>query len=72
MKKITDLYEEDNLKLTQMRDLCIKKPGLSQVILVFMDGTEKTAMRMPFRCELEDDLLAGLKNIFGEEHIKTA
>ncbi len=62
----------DNLKLTQMRDLCIKKPGLSQVILVFMDGAEKTAMRMPFRCELEDDLLAGLKNIFGEEHIKTA
>ena len=78
-KPITDLKlyiqiedPSDNLKLTQLRDLCIRKPGLSQVILVFMDGIEKTAMRMPFRCELKNDLLTDLKSIFGDEHVKTA
>ena len=61
----------DNKKLTKMREICVDKPGLSQVILVFTDSGEKTAMRMPFRCEVTEKLLSNLRDVFGEECVKT-
>ena len=49
-----------------LKKICGTYPGLSEVILVI--GPDKKAMRMPFRVEVED-VLAGLKEVFGDENI---
>ena len=53
--------------LMDLKKMCSTYPGLSEVILVI--GPDKKAMRMPFRVELEDVLVSGLKEIFGEEGV---
>ena len=53
--------------LMDLKKICGTYPGLSEVILVI--GPDKKAMRMPFRVELEDVLLSGLREIFGEEGV---
>ncbi len=53
--------------LIGLKQSCAVYPGLSEVILVI--GEEKKAMRMPFRCEPEQALVAELVKIFGEEGI---
>ncbi len=53
--------------LLDMKKMCGTYPGLSEVILVI--GPDKKAMRMPFKVELEDVLLSGLRELFGEENV---
>ncbi len=53
--------------LMDLKKICGTYPGLSEVILVI--GPDKKAMRMPFRVELEDVLVSGLKEIFGDESV---
>ena len=57
----------DTKALMNLKKICGTYPGLSEVILVI--GPEKKAMRMPFRVELEDVLVSGLKEIFGDEGV---
>ena len=58
----------DNTKaLMDLKKICGTYPGLSEVILVI--GPDKKAMRMPFRVEIEDVLVAGLKEVFGDESV---
>ncbi len=57
----------DTKALMNLKKICGTYPGLSEVILVI--GPDKKAMRMPFRVELEDVLISGLKEIFGDEGV---
>jgi hypothetical protein len=57
---------DDTKALMDLKKICGTYPGLSEVILVI--GPDKKAMRMPFRVEVED-VLAGLKEVFGDENI---
>ena len=60
----------DSERLVAMRDLCIKRAGLSEVILVFGAAEEKRAMRMPFRVEYSEELMQQLQEIYGEDKVK--
>ena len=60
----------DSERLVAMRDLCIKRAGLSEVILVFGAAEEKRAMRMPFRVEYGEELMQQLQEIYGEDKVK--
>jgi hypothetical protein len=58
----------DNTKaLMDLKKICGTYPGLSEVILVI--GPDKKAMRMPFKVEVEDVLVAGLKEVFGDDAV---
>lgn len=58
----------DNTKaLMDLKKMCGTYPGLSEVILVI--GPDKKAMRMPFKVEVEDVLVAGLKEVFGDDAV---
>ncbi len=59
----------DHDKLVALKALCNKNPGTTDVVLVLGD-TDKSAMRMPFKVEAEDDLIAELKNILGDDCVK--
>jgi DNA polymerase III alpha subunit len=67
-KLFVRVEDSSNTKaLMDLKKICGTYPGLSEVILVI--GPEKKAMRMPFRVELEDVLVSGLKEIFGDEGV---
>ncbi|MCQ2570917.1 MAG: DNA polymerase III subunit alpha [Candidatus Saccharibacteria bacterium] len=57
----------DTKALMGLKKICGTYLGLSEVILVI--GPDKKAMRMPFRVEIEDVLLSGLREIFGDENV---
>jgi DNA polymerase-3 subunit alpha len=57
----------DKKKLDAMTKICGTYPGLSEVILVI--GEKKKAMRIPYKVELEDVLISGLKEVFGDENV---
>ena len=57
----------DKSSLVKLKQICGQHPGLSEIILVI--GPDKKAMRMPFRCEPEADLVKELAEIFGEEGV---
>lgn len=59
----------DHEKLVALKALCNENPGTTDVVLVLGD-TDKSAMRMPFKVEVEDDLVAELKNILGDDCVK--
>jgi DNA polymerase-3 subunit alpha len=63
--RIMDASDKDGL--VKLKQVCTQHPGLSEVILVI--GPDKKAMRMPFRCEIEDDWVKELKDIFAEENV---
>ena len=63
--RIMDASDKD--KLLRLKTLCTKHPGMSEVILVI--GEKKKAMRMPFRCELEDELIDGLTEAFEAQNV---
>ena len=53
--------------LVKIKQSCSVYPGLSEVILVI--GEDKKAMRMPFRCEPQDELTKELTEIIGAENV---
>ena len=57
----------DQKALISLKQSCSKYPGLSEVILVI--GEKKKAMRMPFRCELEETLVNELTSVFSAENV---
>ncbi|MBR3164270.1 DNA polymerase III subunit alpha [Candidatus Saccharibacteria bacterium] len=71
MKKmfVKILDPSDQKALVRLKETCGRFPGLSEVILVIGEGDEKKAMRMPFKCEIGDELAVGLAEIFGEENV---
>ena len=71
-KQLKRLYiriidSSDKKKLDAMTKICSTYPGLSDVILVI--GEKKKAMRIPYKVELEDVLVSGLKEVFGDENV---
>lgn len=50
-----------------LKAACKNSPGLSEIILVI--GPEKKAMRMPFKCEPNEELVSGLIGIFGSNGV---
>ncbi|MBP5633951.1 DNA polymerase III subunit alpha [Candidatus Saccharibacteria bacterium] len=61
------LDSSDKKKLDAMTKICGTYPGLSEVILVI--GEKKKAVRIPYKVELEDVLISGLKEVFGDENV---
>ena len=57
----------DKTGLMKLKQICTLHPGLSEVILVI--GADKKAMRMPFRCELDDGLVSELQEVFTAENV---
>ncbi len=62
---------DDTDSLTKFKAACEKHPGTSEVILVLTDTGTKRAMRMPFRCDLETNLVDTVTSIFGADAVTT-
>ncbi len=58
----------DREALIKLKQNCNVHPGLSEIILVL--GDDKKAMRLPFRCDTEGELLSELCALFGEDCVK--
>lgn len=70
--KISTLYlrvnsPDDQERLLAIKNTCGKFPGLSEVILVL--GDDKSAMRMPFRVDICDELSKRLVEILSEKDV---
>ena len=61
---------DDTETLKAIRRLADIYLGMQDVILVLKDGEEKRPLRMPFRVEVNDELLAKLKDLVGEDNVK--
>ena len=61
----------DTDTLTAIRRLADLNPGFQEVVLVLRDGERKRPLRMPFKVEVSDDLLGKLRELVGEEKVKT-
>ena len=59
----------DHDKLVTLKSLCSNSPGLNEVVLVLGDE-KKSAMRMPFKVDVEGSLLGELQDLLGEECVK--
>ena len=59
---------DDSDSLVQLKDICSKFPGSSDIVLVL--GTEKkSAIRLPFRVDDCDDLVDRLVRQLGEDSV---
>lgn len=56
----------DQEKLIALKSLCRENAGEDEVILVLGDG-DKSAMRLPFRVEVGEDLTISLTRVLGED-----
>lgn len=65
---IEDINNTDTL--TAIRRLADLNPGFQDVVLVLRDGERKRPLRMPFKVEANEDLLAKLRELVGEEKVK--
>lgn len=61
----------DTDTLAAIRRLADLNPGVQEVVLVLHDGERKRPLRMPFRIEISEDLLAKLRDLVGEDKVKT-
>ena len=61
---------DDTDTLAAIRRLCDVSLGFQDVILVLKDGEEKKPLRMPFKVDASEDLLAKLKELVGEANVK--
>ncbi len=57
----------DTVTLLALKTVCGKFPGENDVVLVL--GSEKRALKMPFRVSLDDSLTAQLAASIGSEHV---
>ena len=60
----------DTEMLTAIRRLADIHIGVQEVVLVIKDGTEKKPLRMPFKVDASDELLAKLRDLLGEDKVK--
>ena len=56
----------DHSRLVKMKSVCSDNAGTTDVVLV-LGEKEKSAMRLPFKVDANDNLLSQLKNTLGEE-----
>ena len=56
----------DHPRLVKMKSVCSEHAGTTDVVLV-LGEKEKSAMRLPFKVDANDNLLSQLKNTLGEE-----
>ena len=56
----------DHSRLVKMKSICGENAGTTDVVLV-LGEKEKSAMRLPFKVDANDNLLSQLKNTLGEE-----
>lgn len=56
----------DHSRLVKMKSVCSENAGTTDVVLV-LGKKEKSAMRLPFKVDANDNLLSQLKNTLGEE-----
>ena len=56
----------DHSRLVKMKYVCGENAGTTDVVLV-LGEKEKSAMRLPFKVDANDNLLSQLKNTLGEE-----
>ena len=56
----------DHSRLVKMKSVCGENAGATDVVLV-LGEKEKSAMRLPFKVDANDNLLSQLKNTLGEE-----
>ena len=56
----------DHSRLVKMKSVCSENVGTTDVVLV-LGEKEKSAMRLPFKVDANDNLLSQLKNTLGEE-----
>ena len=61
---------DDTDTLAAIRRLADLNLGVQDVILVLKDGETKRPLKMPFRVEVNDDLLTKLKDLLGENNVK--
>lgn len=59
---------DDQEKLLGLKQTCSLYPGISEVIMVIGDNKE-SAVKLPFRVEIVDDLLVKLKQSLGDENV---
>lgn len=60
---------ENSDALLEMKQICSDYPGISDVVLVLGDNDQKSAMRLPFRVEAGDALIAKLVKALGEDAV---
>ena len=58
----------DHSRLVKMKSVCGENAGTTDVVLV-LGEKEKSAMRLPFKVDANDNLLSQLKNTLGEEYV---
>ena len=56
----------DHARLIKMKSVCSEHAGMTDVVLV-LGEENKSAMRLPFKVDANDNLLSQLKNTLGEE-----
>ena len=56
----------DHSRLVKMKSVCGENAGTTDVVLV-LGEKDKSAMRLPFKVDANDNLLSQLKNTLGEE-----
>ena len=56
----------DHSRLVKMKSVCSENAGTTDVVLV-LGEKEKSAMRLPFKVDANDNLLSQLKNTLGEK-----
>ena len=56
----------DHPRLVKMKSVCSENAGTTDVVLV-LGEKEKSAIRLPFKVDANDNLLSQLKNTLGEE-----
>jgi len=44
--------------------------GFQEVVLVLKNGEEKRALKMPFKVEVDEELLKKLYDLVGEDNVK--
>ena len=56
--------------LSKIRQIANNNLGMQEVILVFYEGKEKQALKMPFKVDISSELISELKDLVGEDHLK--
>ncbi len=56
--------------LNEIRHLCELHTGVQEIILVLKDKAGKRPIRLPFRVEADDELLAPLRQLLGDSCVK--
>ncbi len=65
------IEDADNTELlTAIRRLADIYLGVQDVVLVLKEGEEKKPLKMPFRVEINNELITKLKELVGEEKVK--